>query len=300
MSAWWKRDNELQGLNLEPTIASADPKPASSSEKKPTREELGNAIRSAPGFDERVKAVRERALAMSEKMLEPGNSPEFIFALAESGSASNRGNFLVMQLTSGPMLLLFTTPYRALDYAEHTNPGKFHLIRFDVSSLAKTASDFSSGGTKSYAVDRCPRCSELQAYPLGTLSNPRAFFFAWALAVTLQRLQAEQIVRAVIGNADAKKRVSLLRQLIEHVDPSNPTAYHFLAFTAQEADKALTEWALNRIKTFWPNYVADIEPPPSSRDQAQLEKWTARLSKLTMGIGIEYGVLKIPTATAGG
>ena len=298
MSPWWKPNNELQGLNLEPTIGSPDAKPASTSEKKPAREELENAIRSAPGFDERVKMIRERALAMADKMLEPGNTPEFIFALAQP-VASNRRNFLLIPSSAGPLLPLFTTPYRALDYKEHKNADNFQVIRFKVDSLAKTASDFSSAGIKSYDIDFCPRCTDGLAHGLGNLSNPRAFLFTWALAVTQQRSKADKIVRDLIGNADMKKRVALLRELLEHVDPSNPTAYHFLAFTAQETDKSLTEWALNRIKTFWPNYVVDIEPPPSSRDQAQLEKWTARLSKLTMGIGIEYGVLKMPTATAG-
>ena len=304
MASWWKKDNELQGLNIgpirdplavKPSLGS-DAKVGPGSEVKPTREDLVAAIRSAPWFEEKAKLVRERAVAWADEMMEPSHTPEFIFSLIKPGSEPNKGTLFVLPSSSGPVLLLFTTHYRALDYLEHKGVRQFHVIRLLATSLAQMANEISSAGFKSYAIDYCPRSTELQVFPLGNLSHQRTFFLSWALIASVRRLEAEILVRDLIQTADTEKRVSLLRTLVQHVDPSNPTAYHFLAFTAQETDQSLTDWALNRLKTCWPDYAAEMEPPPTQN--GNVEKWTGLIAKLTVGIGIQYGVLKTPQATA--
>jgi hypothetical protein len=228
-------------------------------------------------------------------MLQPGHAPEFIFTLAQPGSEPGKTGFFVMSSSAGPVSLLFTTVYRARDYLEHTGIKEFCILRLQLDPLVRMSNALSSGGFKSYAIDFCPRCTELQLWPVGNLTSQRIFFFSLALVVSLRGLEAEILVRELIRTADTQKRVSLLKQLVEHVDPSNPTAYHFLAFTAQETDKSLADWALKRIKAFWPDYVAQIEPPPDQN--GGVEKWTEQVAKLTLGLGIQYGVLKIPQKT---
>lgn len=295
MASWWKKDNELQGLNIGP--ASPEAKPISTSEVKPPHEEQIADIRSAPGFQESVNVVRERALALTDKMLEPGHTPEFIFTLGQPGPDPNKASFFVLPSSAGPVLLLFTNQYRALDYSEHVGVKQFRVVGLKTRSLGQLANGLSSSGFKSYAVDRCPRRIDLQVFPLTNLGNPRVFLHSLALVVSTLGLEAEILIRELIRTGEINKRVSILKRLVEHIDPSNPTAYLFLAFSAQETDKSLTDWALNRIHAFWPDYEAKIAPLPR-RGRDGVEKWAEQVAKLTLEIGIQYGVLNIPSAGA--
>ena len=134
---------------------------------------------------------------------------------------------------SGQCLPVFSTPFRAADYAQTllTSMPTVQYLSSTALQLLNMIRDLETLGITTLTVDRCPRCSVFSVFHTSSLKGARDLFEVWAIHKTteLARLRlyydyARKSARA--GNLESARDVAL--ETVGHVSAEDPRPHLLL------------------------------------------------------------------------
>jgi hypothetical protein len=216
------------------------------------------------------------------KELAVGQKPEFLFVceiskgvLAFEGGGNGK-----------PTVLLFMTPFAALDYLSATGTAaQVHPIKFEaVPDLAQQCVAAGAGG---FALNRCPRCPLILSADLATMANKEKFALFWGLRRAAQICFGQRSAQEFLAAKDPATRRAALELIRDHIDCSVPYVYELLAMVARaDDDVPAKSAAVKELEKFGPQF-ANWE---LRWDTSSPEVWTQAMAEAFAGLCLSFGM----------
>jgi hypothetical protein len=223
---------------------------------------------------EAVKEVARRA----KQMIESGVSPDSVYLCkVQQGTLTFQ-----YDRAQKPALLLFTTPWAAVDYlraAEVT--GTVGGIKCDV--LPGYAQGWTKGADN-FVLNRCPRCNIMLLNQIHVLQDKESFRKMWAVVQAGKIFRAQVQIQAA-GRLMAKPETlgqarAALEMVRDHIDCGVPYLHQLMALLAgTQQDAAAKTEAINRLNEFGTQFAGKGEFSPEN------------LAEATVGLYAAYGML---------
>lgn len=176
--------------------------------------------------DNKDEALRSEFLAPTRRP--PDNAPLFTELITQ------RGGLVTTTLPDGikQCLLIFSSPFRAADYARvqlATSPRPQYLVSSPL-ELLKLVADLRGVGIESLALDRCPRCPSFTVVSFTSQASANTVLELWATHKSTEIIRANlyfayALKCARAGGFEVARDVAL--EAVGHVTPEDPRL-HFL------------------------------------------------------------------------
>lgn len=224
-----------------------------------------------------VQFVTEMAVKLAA-----GPKPEWLYVCGQ-----DEGFFMFKaNAEDKPVVLLFMTPFAALDYIVTTKANaQVRQIKFDsVPDRAKKWIELGIPG--GVALNRCPRCPIFLSIPLPALTKMETLLQVWATRRATQLYFGQRTVREFLGNQDSAARIVALEQIRDHIDCGIPYVYELLGFLGRlQGNASVQSAALEQLQKFGPPF-ADWETrwDPSSTGMQRIA------AEAYVGLGRSFGI----------
>jgi hypothetical protein len=215
-----------------------------------------------------------------------GAAPEWVFV------CGTQNGLLTLLHENKPVVLLFTTPPVAKDYLLATRtPGEVRQFRVD--SLPATAQTWLSQGIERIALNRCPRCTAFNMFPMQNLIDGN-FPEIWSWVRAMQWLAGEAKVRELLEHManDRSRARAALERIRDHIAPDVPWVFEFIAFFARgDNDEEAKLAAMERLKDFGPEFA---DWPARWSTSSQPIPMATAFAKATVGLCQSFGIPLAP------
>jgi hypothetical protein len=207
--------------------------------------------------------VTSRAL----RLVETGPHPERIFLCAQEG-----GGLLTCKFGDqpGPSMLLFSSPYYAIDYINETGV-EADVAHMQLDALPQSAASWLEAGADTFVLNRCPRCDVALIAETQHLKNREVFLKLWAVDRATRAMKGEQLATSafsLIGDDDLDGALHQLREIRNHLDVGIPQVHHFIALLAEmqgyEDEKASAVHWIGVFKDY------DFKPGMNAEEMAKV------------------------------
>jgi hypothetical protein len=204
----------------------ADRSPMYAAIKQVASRTLPASLTDREGSAEHQAACEASQATWREAPLRPADDDPLVTLIA----APRQQGFVTLTLPEGRCLPLFTSPFRAMDYAAvrlalHAN---VPVIVSSAADLAAAMPTLIEGGVTSVAIDICPRCSVVLSAGVENLASPDMTIGMWSIALgardarrALYLSEAEAYLRR--GERPAARDIAL--EVVAHVDAEDPRAH---------------------------------------------------------------------------
>ena len=163
----------------------------------------------------------------------PADDDPFVTLIA----APRQQGFVTLTLPEGPCLPLFTSPFRAMDYAavrlaQHAN---VPVIVSSAADLAASMPTLIEGGVTSVAMDICPRCSVVLSAGVENLASPAMTIDMRAIVLGTRDARRELYLREAeecLHRSERQVARDIALEIVAHVDAEDPRAHWLIGHTA--------------------------------------------------------------------
>jgi hypothetical protein len=274
-----KKQSDITSLNLQPPPEQTA-RPAVAQDKS-----SHSPIPLDPAFAPAAEKLTRRV----RSMLASGQRPLEIFLLTDRhtfGALTNNN-------PSQNSLLMFSSPWRALDYSRVYNI-QLPVQGLKAEAVSHVAEGWRNDGINSFVMDRCPRCSATNVLlPKDQLITVDQVCLAWATMLCLRNWRAEDQIRRFLTFRDDDS-VALKRQSMEffrdHIDCSVPYVHWLIAiFAGVQLDEPARLAAVARLEEFGDAFTGLVT---KMTDQSQLAAWADASTKAHVGLLATFGMLQ--------
>ncbi len=200
--------------------------------------------------------------------------------LATTIAAPAETAFITLSLPQGPCLPLFTSPFRAMDYAAVRLGQKANVpvVVSSAADLVAAAPGLTQSGVVSVAVDICPRCLVAVLVGVESLVSTDRIITLCSVALGTRDARRELYLRDAesrLGWEDRRYAREVALAIVAHVDAEDPRA-HWLIGQIAIADRnrgefrealrflellGLPGWC-TRLEEGWTQGAAPLAYPP--------------------------------------
>lgn len=177
-------------------------------------------------------AFATRCDAIQQSLLEPPERPQAEEPLFVAIIDARQGGVVTLTPdTAGPCLPIFSTPFRAADYARTllTSGMADGYLAVSPSRLPVMLEDLSRMGIGTFSLDHCPRCDILNAIDSTSITSDRAID-CWSLVKATERARLElylHYAQAAARAGDIDEAYEVVLETMAHVTFEDPRG-HFL------------------------------------------------------------------------
>jgi hypothetical protein len=197
---------------------------------------------------EQTTDIRERAGEIQSEMREahwPGDDQPLVVELV---TADGGGVTIPSPDFGGQCLVVFTSPFRAMEYVEQyfANDSTLQYLSSSAAELARMLRDIRSHDIGAFILDRCPRCEVGAAFGSGRVVAAADVLALWSIVKSSQYARAEFYVRNAMSAAtrgDLDEATEVLLETVGHVTPDDPRLHVYLGelAAARGDDRMLRE-----------------------------------------------------------
>lgn len=207
----------------------ADPSPMYAAIKRQPNRELPPSLAEQHASADHQTAVEASCARLRSAPHRPADDVPLLHLL---GAADGAGQ-VSLTLPEGLCLLLFTSPFRAMDYASvrlgrHTNVPATVCSPAD---LAMSGPSLTAGGVTHVAVDVCPRCETVLIAGAEALTSVDAVITLWSTALGVRDAQRELYLShaaLAVGRGERREAREIALEVVAHVDPQDPRPHWLL------------------------------------------------------------------------
>ncbi len=180
-----------------------------------------------PAFTARGEAIRQSLLEPPQ--CPPTDEPLFV-ALIEG----RKGGVLTMTPAIGrSCLLIFSTPFRALDYARTARSSwmRTGLMTVTPTQLVVMLEDLGRAGVEQFALDRCPRCDPFIAFAGASIATAQDAINCWSVLKSTELARMElylHYAQAAARAGDIDEAYEVVLETLAHVSFDDPRAHLLL------------------------------------------------------------------------
>lgn len=204
----------------------SDPSPLYAAIKRQPNRELPPALAEQHASADHQAAVEASCARLRSAPHRPADDVPLLHMLGAGDGAGQ----VSLTLPEGLCLLLFTSPFRAMDYAaarlgRHTN---VPATVCSPAELATAAESLAASGVTHVAVDVCPRCDTVLVAGAEALASIDGVITLWSTALGVRDAQRELFLThadLAVGRGERREAREIALEVVGHVDPTDPRAH---------------------------------------------------------------------------
>ncbi len=254
----------------------SDPSPMYTAIKRVPQRELPAVLLEVEQSDQHHVELAAGRATWREAPLRPADDAPLLTTIKAAAGAA----FITVDLPEGPCLPLFTSPFRALDYAG-VRLGQTANVPVVVSSaadLVAVAPRLTQSGVVSVAVDICPRCATFAFVGVEELVSTDKVITLCSVILGARDARRELYLRdaeARLGWEDRRYAREVALAVVAHVDAEDPRPHWLIGQIAiadhnprefREALRFLQLLGLQgwctRLEDGWKQRAPSLDYPP--------------------------------------